>query len=385
MNVLTNPDGFAGLSLDHFLSRTPNACKSWDVEADGYCRGDGIGSIVLKRLEDAEADNDNIMGVILGAATNHSAEAVSLTHPHAGAQAFLSKTVLNNAGVDPLDVSYIEMHGTGTQAGDREEIQSVCEVYAPLAGTRRRRADQPLVIGTVKANVGHGEAVAGTTALIKVLLMLQKGQIPRHVGIKNGLNPTWPKDLDKRNIHIPYTQQEWPRNSSRKRIVAVNNFGAAGGNTHIVLEEGPVREPKGVDPRSTHVVAVSAKSKASLKGNLERLIAYLDQNDVSLPNLSYTTTARRLHHNQRIAVATPDVAQLRKKLAYYLEDDAPKMIPSTGPPVRIKTSIHALPIMPHFTYSYLFLRLPRMRFESLTFAKASTPECLNPYETSLKK
>ena len=118
MNVLTNSDAFAGLSNGHFLSKTPNACKTWDCEADGYCRADGVGSIVMKRLEDAEADNDNILAVILGAGTNHSAEAVSITHPHAGAQSYLYRQVISSAGVDPLDVSFVEMHGTGTQAGE---------------------------------------------------------------------------------------------------------------------------------------------------------------------------------------------------------------------------------------------------------------------------
>lgn len=118
MNVLTNPDAFAGLSHGHFLSKKPGACKTWDCDADGYCRADGIGSIVLKRLEDAEADNDNILGVVLGAATNHSAEAISITHPHAGAQSYLYRQVMNMAGLNPLDVSFVEMHGTGTQAGD---------------------------------------------------------------------------------------------------------------------------------------------------------------------------------------------------------------------------------------------------------------------------
>lgn len=118
MNVLTNSDAFAGLSHGHFLSKTPGACKTWDCDADGYCRADGIGSIVLKRLEDAEADNDNVLGVVLGAATNHSAEAISITHPHAGAQSYLYRQVMNMAGLNPLDVSFVEMHGTGTQAGD---------------------------------------------------------------------------------------------------------------------------------------------------------------------------------------------------------------------------------------------------------------------------
>ncbi|KAJ9142487.1 Ketoacyl-synt-domain-containing protein [Pleurostoma richardsiae] len=334
MNVLTNSDAFAGLSQGHFLTKTPNACKTWDATADGYCRADGVASVILKRLTDAEADNDNILGVILAAGTNHSANAISITHPHAGAQAYLGSQLLNQAGVDPHDVSYVEMHGTGTQAGDAQEIQSVTEVYAPL--TRRRSSKQPLYIGAVKSNVGHGEAVAGTTALLKVLLMLEKEAIPRHVGIKNTINPDFPKDLDKRNLHIPYEKTPWPRRSGKKRIAVINNFSAAGGNTSIVIEEGP--EPKDTmsagDPRQTHVVAVSAKSKISLKGNLERLIGHLDAHpDVSLGDLGYTTTARRHHYNHRVAVAASDVPQLRKQLSTYLDSvGSHKPIPSTGPP-----------------------------------------------------
>jgi monodictyphenone polyketide synthase len=333
MNVLTNSDAFAGLSHGHFLSKTPNACKSWDCEADGYCRADGIGSIVMKRLEDAEADNDNILGVILGAATNHSAEAVSITHPHAGAQSYLYRQVMSAAGVDPLDVSFVEMHGTGTQAGDTVEIQSITDVFAPIS--KRRNSKQPLYIGAVKSNVGHGEAVAGVTALLKVLLMLQKNAIPPHVGIKNKINPAFPTDLDKRNLRIPYEKQSWPRVEGRKRIAVVNNFSAAGGNTTVAIEEPPVvRDVDVVDPRPTHVVAVSAKSKVSLKGNLERLITYLEANpDVSLANLSYTTTARRYHHNHRVVFPASSVVQVTKKLASYVSSvDTHKPIPATGPP-----------------------------------------------------
>ena len=332
MNVLTNSDAFAGLSHGHFLSKTPNACKTWDCEADGYCRADGIGSIVMKRLEDAEADNDNILGVILAAATNHSAEAISITHPHAGAQSYLYRQVMSRAGVDPLDVSFVEMHGTGTQAGDFVEIKSITDVFAPI--TKRRNSKQPLHIGAVKSNVGHGEAVAGVTALLKVLLMFQKSAIPPHVGIKNSINPGFPKDLDKRNLRIPYEKQQWPHVPGKKRIAVVNNFSAAGGNTTIAIEEAPIRETIEIDPLSTHVIAVSAKSKVSLKGNLERLVAYLDANpDISLQNLSYSTTARRYHHNHRVAVPAHEIAQLKKQLTSCLESvDSHKPIPTTGPP-----------------------------------------------------
>ncbi|KAG2027535.1 hypothetical protein GB937_001281 [Aspergillus fischeri] len=337
MNVLTNSDAFAGLSKGHFLSKTPNACKTWDCEADGYCRADGVATVVMKRLEDAEADNDNILGVILAAGTNHSANAVSITHPHAGHQADLTREILSKAAIDPLDVSYVEMHGTGTQAGDAQEIQSVVDVFAPLSSTKRRATKQPLYIGAVKANVGHGEAVAGTTALLKVLLMLEKKTIPPHVGIKNAINPGFPKDLDKRNLHIAYQSTPWIRSSSDKKYVAVvNNFSAAGGNTSIVLEEGPVRpiEDSDKDTRPMHVVAVSAKSKVSLKGNLQRLIHYLESNpDVSLSHLGYTTTARRHHHNHRIAVSTSAVPHLVRQLNSHLQSaDTHKPIPSTGAP-----------------------------------------------------
>jgi monodictyphenone polyketide synthase len=334
MNVLTNSDAFAGLSQGHFLSQTPNACKTWDCEADGYCRADGVASLVMKRLEDAQADNDNILGVILAAGTNHSAEAVSITHPHAGHQAYLTRKILARAGVDPLDVSYVEMHGTGTQAGDAQEIKSVTDVFAPLTAVKRRRSKQPLHIGAVKANVGHGEAVAGTTALLKVLLMFDKQIIPSHVGIKNSINPVFSKDLDQRNVYIPYERKSWPRIPDRRRIAVVNNFSAAGGNTSIVIEEPPVQDkPCMLDPRSTHIITVSAKSKVSLKGNLQHLITYLETNpDISMSNLAYTTTARRHHHNHRVAVSASNMRDLTKELACSLRlAESHKAIPSSRP------------------------------------------------------
>lgn len=107
--------------------------------------------------------------------------------------------MLRDAGVNPLDISYVELHGTGTQAGDYEEMKGILDVYAPNAtASPRRRADQALHIGSSKANVGHGESVAGTTALIKVLLMLQKNAIPPHIGIKTEINPRFPTDFERR-------------------------------------------------------------------------------------------------------------------------------------------------------------------------------------------
>ncbi|KZF26968.1 conidial yellow pigment biosynthesis polyketide synthase [Xylona heveae TC161] len=305
VNVLTNPDIFAGLSRGQFLSKT-GPCQTFDNDADGYCRADGVGTVILKRLEDAEADKDNILAVIVGTATNHSANAISITHPHAETQEILYRHIMDQAGVSPLDVDYVEMHGTGTQAGDGTEMRSVTNVFAP--SSPRRNHSQPLYLGAVKANAGHGEAASGVTALIKCLMMMQKNSIPPHVGVKKSMNTTFPKDLKERNVRIAFEKTPLvPKHGSKRRIF-VNNFSAAGGNTAVLLEDGPSHAPPSHDPRSTHVIAVSAKSKSSLRSNMQRLISYLDNHpNASLPDLSYTTTARRIQHNYRVAFAINDL------------------------------------------------------------------------------
>lgn len=176
-NVLTNPDMTTGLDKGHFLSATGN-CKTFDESADGYCRGEGVATVVLKRLEDALEDGDPIHGIIGSAYTNHSAEAESITRPHVGAQKGIFERVLNDSGTNAYDVGYVEMHGTGTQAGDTREMNSVCDVLAPVDKPHRRPADQPLHLGALKSNIGHGESVSGVSALIKVIMMMKRGTIP---------------------------------------------------------------------------------------------------------------------------------------------------------------------------------------------------------------
>ena len=332
MNILTNPDVFAGLSKGFFLSPTGN-CKTWDNEADGYCRADGVGAVVMKRLDDALVDNDNILGIVGAAATNHSAEAISITHPHSGAQSYLFRQVISRAGVDPLDVGYVELHGTGTQAGDSNDLKSITDVFAPAK--HGRNAKQPLFIGAAKANVGHGEAAAGIMSLIKTLCVLQKESIPPHVGIKNHLTSNFPTDAKERNLHIPYQSTPWRRSPGRKRIAIVNNFGAAGGNTTFVLEEGPERQVEETDPRSTHILTVSAKNIVSLQRNIQRLLSYLEKNPgVALRDLAYTLTARRAQYNYRVGFAVSDFSTLRKLCEPCLAPEfSIKAVRSQQPPV----------------------------------------------------
>ncbi|KAL4815331.1 conidial yellow pigment biosynthesis polyketide synthase [Aspergillus spinulosporus] len=318
VNILTNPDNHAGLDRGHFLSRTGN-CNTFDDGADGYCRADGVGTVVLKRLEDALADNDPILGVINGAYTNHSAEAVSITRPHVGAQAFIFKKLLNEANVDPKSISYIEMHGTGTQAGDAVEMQSVLDVFAP---DHRRGPGQSLHLGSAKSNIGHGESASGVTSLVKVLLMMKENMIPPHCGIKTKINHNFPTDLAQRNVHIAHQPTAWNRPSSGKRKIFLNNFSAAGGNTALLLEDGPISDPEEEDKRRTHVITLSARSQTALQNNIDALCQYISEQEKTfgvkdsnaLPSFAYTTTARRIHHPFRVTAIGSSLQEMRDSL-----------------------------------------------------------------------
>ncbi|KAJ5698625.1 Type I Polyketide synthases (Type I PKS) [Penicillium macrosclerotiorum] len=336
-NVLTNPDFTAGLDRGHFLSRTGN-CKTFDDGADGYCRGEGIGTVIIKRLDDAIADNDPILGVILGAYTNHSAESESITRPHVGAQRAIFRKILNQGGIDPYSVSYVEMHGTGTQAGDAGEMSSVLDTFAPpLSQVQKGRThEETLYLGSAKANIGHGEAASGVSSLIKVLLMMQNNTIVPHCGIKTKINHKFPTDLHERNVRIALKATPWERNSDSRhpRRVFVNNFSAAGGNSALLLEDAPlIPEPIGIaDPRTQHLIAVSAKNGVSLQGNLRSMRAFLNQNsDISLGQLSYTTTARRIHHQHRVLLAGTTVKDICAQVMVALQEQTGMTRPKTAP------------------------------------------------------
>lgn len=331
-NVITNPDFTSGLDRGHFLSRTGN-CKTFDDSADGYCRGEGVATVVLKRLEDALADNDPIQGVILNVSTNHSAESNSITRPNVGAQKDMFQKVLS--GAERQGVSYVEMHGTGTQTGDFAEMSSVLECFAPKVG--QRSADQPLYLGSAKANVGHGEAAAGVTSLIKVLLMMRNNTIPPHCGIKTKINHRFPEDLFSRGVRITDKPIKWEKAHGRPRQVLVNNFSAAGGNTALLLADPPWRlaDSKN-DARIIHLVTISAKTASALKANAQSLLSFLTgtpASSISLSSLAYTTTARRIHHPHRIAITGIGIEDIAVKLSKAINSEVGKTRSISSPSI----------------------------------------------------
>ncbi|OAA70563.1 Beta-ketoacyl synthase [Cordyceps fumosorosea ARSEF 2679] len=335
-NVLTNPDIFTGLDRGHFLAKSGN-CNTFDDEASGYCRAEGVGAVILKRLEDALEDQDPIFGVIAGSNTNHCGQTDSITRPHEGDQVSVFKRVLRYQGVDPNDISYVEMHGTGTQAGDATEMRSVLSVFLP---DQRRGADRPLYLGSAKANVGHSESASGVVSLIKALMMMKNNEIPPHCGIKTRINRNYPTDLAQRNVRIASRPTPWRREDSAggTRRMFLNNFSAAGGNTAILLEDAPSPQEdtvhsQGQRERGTYLVAVTAKSAKSLAANLERLVSFLEENpSCSLPALSYTTTARRIHHGYRVAFSGASIAAVLQELKLRAQSQSQVQVPRRPSP-----------------------------------------------------
>lgn len=219
-NIIATPFWQSALSKGGFLSTT-GGCKSFRADADGYCRGEAVGVVILKRLEDAIQDNDNIISVIRSYARNHSAETVSITRPHVGTQERVFKSALHKAGLEPSDISYVEMHGTGTTAGDSAELESVANVLAQK-GTR----DTPLIVGAIKANLGHAEAASGISSIMKAATMFRKGFVPPQVGMPHKIGHY--ACLEQGLVHVPGSAIPYTRQSvGKKRVMLVNNFDAA--------------------------------------------------------------------------------------------------------------------------------------------------------------
>ncbi|KAJ7712367.1 putative polyketide synthase [Mycena metata] len=312
VNIVSSPDMFLGLDRGHFLSPT-GQCKAFDASADGYSRSEGCGVFILKRLRDAMAENDNVLGVIRGVEVNQSGLAHSITYPHAATQAALFRKVLENSGIEPSRVNVVEAHGTGTQAGDPNEVESLRSVLAV-----DRAANNPLHITSVKANIGHLEAASGAAGLAKLLLMLRHRLIPRQISFKTR-NPLI-APLEHDNTIIDKTHAPWlPSHEGETRIALLNNFGAAGSNTALLLEEHVKSPPHEIPDDTSFVFGLSAKTIPALEELRAKYIDWLRDPasaDVPLSDIAYTATARRQIYSCRIVVS----ASTRVQLIHTLEN-----------------------------------------------------------------
>ncbi|KJZ75225.1 hypothetical protein HIM_05419 [Hirsutella minnesotensis 3608] len=299
VNAITGMNNYFDLGKAGFLSPT-GQCKPFDAAADGYCRSDGAGLVVLKKLKQAIGDGDQILGVIPGVATNQGGMSSSITVPDSDAQKALYRKVLAQAGLRPDQVTYVEAHGTGTQAGDPLEMDSLRSVFGSSARTRS------LHVGSIKGNIGHCETSAGVAGLLKTLAMIRHGHIPPQKSHRT-LNPKIAL-LEPDRLAIARSLMPW---DTPFRAALVNSYGAAGSNCALLCCEMPrCRESDEQQAKSVIELplTLTASSPSSLIQNARTLAAHLGSNgkDIRVSDLVYTLNARRqkFKHRTTLPVST---------------------------------------------------------------------------------
>ena len=335
------------LRADSMMLSPDGQCKAFDASANGYVRGEGCGVVVLKRLSEAEADGDRIWAVIRGAAVNHGGASAGLTVPNIPALEQVIEAALFRADLSPAKVDYLEAHGTGTTVGDPIEMTAAVTVYG-----RERDARNPLLVGSVKTNIGHLEAAAGVAGLIKAAMVVKSGLIPKHLHFRD---PNPGLDWDRLPVRITTETMEWPSLGERPRRAGVNSFGISGTNAHIVLEEyrssdsgstaelRPVGSPRKVsiappvesgvssppDEHAVHrisrVLPLSGKTPSALRDLARRYLQWLDEGlgassptgaapESLLSDMAWTASIGRSHFDCRRGVVFHDAGSLRKRL-----------------------------------------------------------------------
>ncbi len=311
VNMIISPEVTIAFSKARMLSPTGH-CRPFDASADGYVRGEGCAIVVLKRLTDALADGDNVLAVIRGTAINQDGRTSGITAPNSLSQQACIRTALASAGLTTNDVSYIEAHGTGTPLGDPIEFQSLCKLFP-----KTPEQDKVCYVSSVKANIGHTETVSGIAGLIKVILMMQHGVIPKHTELTE-LNPNI--TLEGTRLQIPAEQLDWP--TDKPRVAGISSFGFGGTNTHVVIEAAsPVLIPtSALRVRSQHVLTLSAKNKAALHDLAVAYRARLESTtDADVADFCYSANTGRTHFNQRVAIAAESRESLAERLTAYVD------------------------------------------------------------------
>ncbi|KAF7507855.1 hypothetical protein GJ744_010019 [Endocarpon pusillum] len=325
VNVITSPILHQNLAAANFLSPT-GASKAFDAKADGYCRGEGAGLVLLKKLSSAIADNDNILGVLVGSALNQNDNCAPITVPVSPSQSNLYRRVLSRAGMEPREVSFVEAHGTGTPKGDPIECESIRQVFGG-------QSDRKLYFGSVKGSIGHTEAASGAAALIKTLLMMQHKMIPKQASFTT-LNPNI-APLELSNMAIPTATRSW---NVDFMAACINNYGAAGSNAAMIVCQPPAQSSIScgitTDAQMSllpkYPIFISANSQASLQEYCLTLRRFLAQRSVPAQEKLLASVAFNLAHKQNHSFAhvmtttAVSAADLAESLSVGASDSKPE-------------------------------------------------------------
>ena len=333
VNALLSPSAGIGFSKARMLSPT-GRCRPFDAAGDGYVRSEGGAVVILRPLAQAIAENNPVHAVIVGSGVNSDGRTKGLAMPNQAAQEALLRQVYRDAGIDPGEITYIEAHGTGTSVGDPIE----CAALGNVLGVSRAPGDR-CRIGSVKSNIGHLEPASGIAGLLKVVLALRHGAIPRTLHFTHP-NPQIP--FEELNLSVVSQYTELPPG---RLTMGVNSFGFGGTNAHVVL-----RSPEPLGPSAAHRAAVtedreirplliSAHDTEALDSLALRYVELLRSPTApSLPALCRSAATRRTHHQHRLAAFGRTHAELAARLEAYSDGDSPPLLAkghSLTPPVRL--------------------------------------------------
>jgi acyl transferase domain-containing protein/surfactin synthase thioesterase subunit/acyl carrier protein len=316
VNLMLVPFGFVSLCELHALAKD-GRCKTFDADGDGYGRGEGCGVVVLKRLSDALRDKDPILAVIKGTGVNQDGPGSGLTVPNGKAQKALILKTLEVANVSPADIGYLEVHGTGTALGDPIEFQALTEVFG-----KEQKRDSPLIVGSVKSNIGHLEASAGVASLIKAVLCLQHKQIPPNLHLHN-INPKI--HLERIPAIVPQKVHSW-ETAGKPRMLGISSFGFSGTNAHAIVSEWPASPDEALHSsceRPWHILPLSAKDEQALSQVIVRYSQHIENtSEELLENICFTASTGRSQFPRRIAFVADSMEQMKNTIADYLRGNA---------------------------------------------------------------
>jgi phthiocerol/phenolphthiocerol synthesis type-I polyketide synthase C len=301
-NLLLSPGPSIACSRWGMLS-PEGQCKTFDASADGYVRGEGAGVVVLKRLNDAVRDGNRILAVVRGSAVNQDGASSGVTVPNGPAQQALLRNALTSSRLKAADIDYVEAHGTGTPLGDPIELDSLSKVFS------NRESSQPLVIGSVKTSLGHLEAAAGVAGLMKAVLAIRNGYIPRHLNFHQ-LTPHASEAAAR--LTIAAEGIEWPT-TGRPRRAGVSSFGVSGTNAHVVIEQAPdpVAVPERAPDPALSTLVVSGKTAQRVATTASVLADWMEGRGAQVPlaDVAHTLNHHRARQTKFGTVAAVDRGQ----------------------------------------------------------------------------
>lgn len=308
VNALLRPDASVCFSRAHMLA-ADGRCKTFDAAADGYGRGEGAGLIVLKRLSDAQADGNRIIAVIHGSAVNQDGASNGITAPNSFAQERVIKSALKRANLAPSDIQYVEAHGTGTLLGDPVEARALGRLLGGAPGR-----SSPLLVGSVKTNIGHLEAAAGIAGLIKLALSIEAGALPPSLHFSNR-NPHI--DFESANVQVVDSYRDWPE--ATHRYGGVSSFGFGGTNAHVVVGAAPEPQPQKTEAfDSAQLIVLSAASAESLRGLATQTAAVLENADAGdLAALAWASQTQRSALPHRLSIAGTGSTDISRSLLAF--------------------------------------------------------------------